>query len=40
MANHAKELQAITAKLASNEIKDGVNIEKLVGDDLDSKEKF
>ena len=40
MANHATELSAITSKLASNNIIDGENIEKLVGDDIDEKQVF
>ena len=40
MAKHASDLSAITMKLSTMQIRDGENIDKLVGDGLDGKEIF
>ena len=40
MAKHTTDLSAMTTKLATFQIRDGENMEKLVGDGVDGKELF
>ena len=40
MANHVSEIDGLKDLFAQNEIKDGVNIEKLVGEGVEDKDKF